>query len=355
MAFSSSRTRRDPGTPQKKKGRRFKVFRTLCEFNSWELLKPTAIIRIMRPRKQKISKMFSAFAADLTVAHPHQTSVVVCPLCLREFDQNRIGLLSVEHAIPSELGGRVETLTCTECNNQHGSKLDSHLVSAMKAMDGLEGLAHIKAKMYRGGHISMNLNLTKGTSDSPITMTIVEKASRKSAVESLYATTLKDGDELKITGDFGFIPDRYWKAVIRSAYLSVFDVERYEYLFSEGAAMVRKVLDGHDSVESCTITGAYPDWEPPSDALIMPSRFEDIGDYYAVLLRLRSARTRYLCAFLPGKQGNEWCSLKPISDNASRIRIETTPVGSKDKLVMRLDTDPVAAFRRFRIPTQVCP
>jgi hypothetical protein len=304
----------------------------------------------MRSRKQQVEEMFPTFAADLMRVRPDLAEVVVCPLCLREFDPSRINLLSVEHVIPSELGGTIETLTCTECNNRHGSKLDKHLVGAMKAMDSLEGRTPIKAKMNRDGHISMNLHLTKGTKDAPITMAIVGKASRESAVEELCVKPPRHGDSLTLHLDFGFIPERYWKAALRAAYLSVFDVERYEYVYSEGAAQVRRILDGQEPVEPGVVTEAYPDTKPPSDALIMPARFEDIGDHYAVLLRVRSARTRYLCVFLPGKQGNEWSSFKPIGENASRLRIETTPIGSKSKLLIKLNTDPITAFRQSRIP-----
>jgi hypothetical protein len=298
----------------------------------------------MRSRKQQVEEMFPTFAADLRRMRPDLAETVVCPLCLREFDPSRINLLSVEHAIPSELGGTIETLTCTKCNNRDGSNLDKHFVSAMKAMDSLEGRTPIKAKMNRYGHIAMNLHLTKGTSDAPITMAIVEKASRESAVEELRLKPPKHGDSLTLHLDFGFIPERYRKAALRAAYLSVFDIERYEYVQSEGGAQVRRVLNGQEPLEPGVVTEAYPDKKPPSDALIMPARLDDIGEYYAVLLRVRSARTRYLCVFLPGKRGNEWSSFKPIGENASRLRIETTPVGSKSKLFIKLNTDPVTAF-----------
>ena len=164
-----------------------------------------------------IEEIFPTFDAALTRIRPDLAETVVCPLCLCEFDLSRINLLSVEHAIPSELGGTIETLTCTKCNNRHGSTLDKHLVSAMKAMDSLEDRTPIKANINRDGHISMNLHLTKGTNDAPITMAIVAKASRESAVEKLRVKPPKDGDSLKLHFDFGFVPESYWKAALRCA------------------------------------------------------------------------------------------------------------------------------------------
>lgn len=50
----------------------------------------------------------------------------------------------------------------------------------------------------------------------------------------------------------------------------------------------------------------FPDVEPPHDILVMPHALNDIGEVVAVLLWLKTQRTRYLTVYLPGKAGCDW-------------------------------------------------
>jgi hypothetical protein len=60
------------------------------------------------------------------------TPVFVCPLCLKHFTANQIQELSKEHVPPSKMGGTVQTLTCSRCNNDQGSKLESKVLDYLK-------------------------------------------------------------------------------------------------------------------------------------------------------------------------------------------------------------------------------
>jgi 5-methylcytosine-specific restriction endonuclease McrA len=96
--------------------------------------------------QKKIRGLFQEASRLLRQVRPESRELFVCPLCLREFTIEATGgdRLSVEHVIPSALGGKVETLTCTECNNAQGSTLDSHVVKAMEALDGLSGKGTVR-------------------------------------------------------------------------------------------------------------------------------------------------------------------------------------------------------------------
>jgi hypothetical protein len=143
---------------------------------------------------------------------------------------------------------------------------------------------------------------------------------------------------------FDFIPERYWRAVLRSAYLAVFHAEGYLYTFSAGAALVRGVVNGKAPVRANVIMEAFPEQEPPGDLLVMPHAFTDVGECFTVLLRLRSKRTRYLAAFLPGKLGSGWNLLGSLYQHAPRLRIQTTPHEWDSTLIVNLGYDPVAEF-----------
>ena len=58
----------------------------------------------------------------------------VCPLCLYAFScvPASFDRVTKEHIIPSSLGGTLITLTCKDCNNESGSRLESHLVQRVR-------------------------------------------------------------------------------------------------------------------------------------------------------------------------------------------------------------------------------
>ncbi|MBK9209082.1 MAG: hypothetical protein IPL71_12575 [Anaerolineales bacterium] len=51
------------------------------------------------------------------------------------------GELTLEHIIPSALGGKFITLTCKECNSKSGELLDAHLIQRLRTEDILTGKA----------------------------------------------------------------------------------------------------------------------------------------------------------------------------------------------------------------------
>ncbi|GHT52021.1 hypothetical protein AGMMS49982_11160 [Bacteroidia bacterium] len=64
----------------------------------------------------------------------------ICPICGCQFsekslDQTSENSLTLEDAPPKSLGGSANVLTCKQCNNTCGYKIDSHLVSRMKELD----------------------------------------------------------------------------------------------------------------------------------------------------------------------------------------------------------------------------
>jgi hypothetical protein len=276
-------------------------------------------------RSNKSNRLFHELAADLNNARPGSVHSVCCPLCLADFPFEAIAKLSVEHVISSKVQGRTKTLTCRQCNNSQGTRLDRHLVSAMKAIDGLEGTEPIATVWRRPeGRIVANTLLLAGTKAAPITSRIVGPASNSAAIAGIH-TKLRHESTINLTLDFDFIPEQYWKAAVRAAYLAVFCAQGYEYVFSEGARQVRSVIDGTTAVNPKIIMEAFPDAEPPRDILVMPHSFSDVGECFAVLLTLKTKRTRYLNVYLPGKPGCDWDVLGTLYKHATRLRIETTP------------------------------
>ena len=91
---------------------------------------------------------------------------------------------------------------------------------------------------------------------------------------------------------------------------------------------------------------AFPERDPATDLLVMPASFNDLGEYYAVLLRLKTKRTRYISVFLPGKRGGDWAALEALYPYAPRLRLETTPHGWDSKLYIHFGDNPMARLQR---------
>ena len=86
---------------------------------------------------------FSALAADLARFTPEYPGKILCPLCLTPYAEEALDLdeplLTEEHIIPGELGGRIVTLSCKACNSTHGAKIDHHLIELVRSRDTAEG------------------------------------------------------------------------------------------------------------------------------------------------------------------------------------------------------------------------
>jgi HNH endonuclease len=294
----------------------------------------------------RTEKRLKELAADYRQNCAKSENTLACPLCLTEYSLANVNELTREHIVPSKLGGRSETLTCRKCNNTHGSYLDSHLINMMKSLDAIEGAKPIATSVISDkGKITAELLLGAGTSDEPIAIQIIGKASNMEAVKNLQ-NSLRDNQTLELKMNFPVIPERYVRAAFRAAFLSVFKVEGYQYALSLGAEEVRTVLSGRATVLKNVVMEAFPERDPETDVLVMPASFSDIGEYYAVLLRLQTKRTRYIAVFLPGKHGRNWDGLEALYHRAPSLRLETTPDGWDSKLYIKFGLNPLAQFQK---------
>src|SRR5258708_4609166 len=86
-----------------------------------------------------------------------EPEMILCPLCWQE---KRLSDLSLEHMVPSAVGGRSTTLTCRLCNNTHGSELDSHLINYQRANDAMHGHGRVRSRLNVNGYeLVANLDL----------------------------------------------------------------------------------------------------------------------------------------------------------------------------------------------------
>lgn len=300
----------------------------------------------MAYRTDKQNGLFLKLAADYSKKRAKSETTLACPLCLAEYNLTNIAELTREHIVPSKLGGHSQTLTCRKCNNTQGSGLDSHLINLMKSLDAIEGAGPIRTSIIGDkGKITAELFLGAGTPDEPIAIQIVGPASSMGAVQDLEKA-MRETSSLELKMNFPVLPERYLRAAFRAAFLSVFKVEGYEYALSPGAEQVRTALGIGTPILKNVVMEAFPDRDPGTDLLVMPARFEDVGEYYAVLLRLKTKRIRYISVFLPGKHGRNWSALEALYQHAPHLRLETTPDGWDSKLYIRFGDNPMVQVQR---------
>jgi uncharacterized protein YbaR (Trm112 family) len=303
----------------------------------------------MRRKLLQHSRLFAELSTELTKVKPNLFDVVCCPLCLREFRLEAIKDLSQEHFVSSKLGGTGSTLTCRLCNNTGGTEFERHLVSAMKALDGFAGEDMLAARWRNDkGLVSANVRGPRGplgSKEGPTTISIVGQASNPAAIAAARSQFF-GGATVTLNFNFDFIPERYWKAALRAAYLTAFEVYGYKYVFSAGAIQVRDVLDGRAPVPRKLVMEAFPHQEPSNERMIMPTRLDQLGEFFVVLLRLVRRRTRYIAVLMPGEPGCDWNVLTRVNMTPRSMRIQTTPQGWTSPLNISLEPDPIAPLFR---------
>src|SRR5437899_1275830 len=97
------------------------------------------------------NRLFEFYSTHLSHCMPDRQGVFVCPLCLRSFTREALDgptpRLSIAHVVPKKMGGRLCTLTCTECNNNSGTRIEADLFERFLAEDTWNGAVKTEARL----------------------------------------------------------------------------------------------------------------------------------------------------------------------------------------------------------------
>jgi len=161
-----------------------------------------------------------------------------------------LDLISTEHVIPEELGGRIITLTCKKCNNTHGTTLDSHLIQMIRSNNALAGVGcrTIRSRMHLGGRPrSMDLSMNAATNTLEIKMRRGHPADPSHDRQFFRDNpgTQDNPITIRLQGTYGYIPCRADLALLRIGYLAMFKNFGYEYILSPAASVVRQIVVGY--------------------------------------------------------------------------------------------------------------
>jgi hypothetical protein len=196
-------------------------------------------------------QLFDHLTADLAVYRPELVGYVKCPFCLRDFSRAAFDIdehgtkLTLDHVIPGSLKGKAFTLTCKSCNNAHGSKFDSHLSRMTNVSNALTGDSSkpISSRMSMDGARVPVGYFIEHTPDGKQVNTLVIRKSNPKDRDHLI-TALRNGTlgEFKLSMNFNYMPDRANMALVRIAYLGMFDSLGYRYVFGPGGDAIRRLI-----------------------------------------------------------------------------------------------------------------
>ena len=195
-------------------------------------------------RTETAERLFDDFAANLSMYYPESDGMFGCPLCLRLFPRIAIhsGDLTLEHIIPSSLGGKLLTLTCAECNSQSGSRLEAHLVQRLRIDDTLAGKSkrplnarvrigegEFGANIYLSADRDPNLRIVaiESISDPELLCLAREQFSIQSTVQDKWAAWIQAALASQV-------------AILRMAYLLMFSYIGYGYILHQNLDQVRR-------------------------------------------------------------------------------------------------------------------
>lgn len=182
----------------------------------------------------RANNLFIKLATQLSEVSPQHSGVVCCPLCFELFDYSALksGDITEEHIIPKATGGRWTTLSCKRCNNTHGTKTDAHLAAHMKVQTAFSGSGSIDSRVRIAGHlVRANFLPGAGTKDDPITMRLrMASPSALSDIRAAFQANAVDG--MSVTLNYNYIHNRFRLALVKIAYLTLFEYFGYRYILS---------------------------------------------------------------------------------------------------------------------------
>lgn len=199
-----------------------------------------------RSKRKRLARLFEAFAANLSAFDSSQRNIFACPLCLRGFTPDALESegLTEEHIISRELGGRLITLTCKECNSRGGAELDAHLVNEFRALDKISGLSDKPLKgRVKVGDVKQEVEVYVSGDKSPLLQLVGDKKrTNPASLLEIERSLESEPGNVRFQLNFGYDRHRANVARLRAAYLLMFRYFGYEYILHKNVERVRQQI-----------------------------------------------------------------------------------------------------------------
>lgn len=273
--------------------------------------------------------LFDRWAANLATLQGEESAndVVLCPFCLRGFNRSALATkeLTEEHIIPKSLGGKETVLSCKECNNSQGSRLDSQVEKAIAAEEALEGSGILRAEVEIANTIArgeVELDLKEGGTSQ---IHLSKKVSHPMELEAM-ADALRDGArEVNLKLTLGFVPDRFRLGLLRVGYLVLFSKLGYAYILSQALEPIRRQILEYDPPHKdlefliTRVPGFGSMMNEPFAAFDLSSSVE--LNAFLVLLKFKNVEPHAYATVLPAPSqdpGDVFGNLRSVAELLSR-------------------------------------
>ena len=279
-----------------------------------------------------LDTLLSRCEADLLQILPNAKMGFLCPICLMFFARTSV---SIEHIVPDALGGRLTTLTCRGCNNTAGAQLDYHLVERVR-VEGRSKLLEADVA-FRGTKFRGKVHLPESTSDS-FRLYGSPKQSNPREINrffSLLDEGIWHGQELKLRLERKYEPVPSAVALLRSAYLLMFRLFGYRYVFDSSAVVVRESIS-QPTMETDGLKGISwrVDCSPPSEiGVSIVTQPREFRSFMVFLTLDKSHEHVSAIALPPPKTGSEFFHTLAQGGKRKRYALSSWIAGDYEEIM----------------------
>lgn len=182
---------------------------------------------------------------NLIKAEKAEKDTYYCPLCLKGYkslclDEN--DFLTLEDAPPKSLGGKANILTCKDCNNEAGTKIDFHLVERMKELENKQLLPNSKIKVLVyidekplnatlsiDENSGMSIFYSKKNNNPNVLNPIMEETKKDKRINFSFPKTKVNSEKLEYS-------------ILKTAYLLFFQKTGYSLIFDKSYDIIREQI-----------------------------------------------------------------------------------------------------------------
>lgn len=242
-------------------------------------------------------RMFEHYASSQRAAQLSTTDdALICPLC---WQQTHFDGLSIDHVVPGAVGGKAVVLTCTRCNNEQGSSLDSHLVRFQELSDVFRGFGTLRTMLdVNGQRIAADLACGTETKN----FRVVGRATDPKALQHVVRV-MKAGEVSGFNVSYtNYSKNRFHTAILRAAYLALFKCYGYEYAAAEIVQAIRRRIQdptmAHPDLKSLIIGLESNDLPIDEPHFVVPGKVNDV-EFFLVVVTVKRETVSHLGAFMP--------------------------------------------------------
>ncbi|PIQ22579.1 MAG: hypothetical protein COW65_02370 [Cytophagales bacterium CG18_big_fil_WC_8_21_14_2_50_42_9] len=176
-------------------------------------------------------------------------SAIFCPLCKSLFTEELLqntnsNQLTIEHIPPESVGGKGKILTCKSCNEKFGHDLDHYINKALNVEPFLKGLPNSIVE----GRLRINDSIPFKTKflyeDGKFTLVPSYDKNIKKHYHNMIDKIQEKWDGVQLKVHFqGSNTKKTNLALVKSAYLEMFNIFGHTFLFNQNTEKVREQIN----------------------------------------------------------------------------------------------------------------